>query len=60
MLPDNPLAGKANFLLEIHSYEHWNPRGLTLHPVTGEIWESEFGPRGGEEVNRIKTGSDAG
>jgi glucose/arabinose dehydrogenase len=58
--PDNPFAGRAGFLPEIYSYGHRNPLGLTVHPVTGEIWESEFGPRGGDEVNRIKAGGNYG
>ena len=48
------------YLPEIYSIGHRNPLGLTLHPVTGEIWESEFGPRGGDEVNRIQAGKNYG
>jgi glucose/arabinose dehydrogenase len=58
--PDNPFVGKAGYLPEIWSIGHRNPLGLTVHPLTGEIWESEFGPRGGDEVNLIKKGGNYG
>jgi glucose/arabinose dehydrogenase len=58
--PDNPFVGKAGYKPEIYTIGNRNPLGLTLHPVTGEIWESEFGPRGGDEVNRIQAGKNYG
>jgi aldose sugar dehydrogenase len=58
--PDNPFVGKAGYLPEIWTIGNRNPLGLTVHPVTGEIWESEFGPRGGDEVNLIKKGANYG
>ena len=48
--------GKA----EVWSYGHRNPQGLALHPTTGEIYESEFGPLGGDEVNVIHKGKNYG
>jgi len=57
---DNPFVGKAGYKPEIYTIGNRNPLGLTLHPVTGEIWESEFGPRGGDEVNRIQAGKNYG
>jgi len=57
---DNPFVGKPGYLPEIYTIGNRNPLGLTLHPVTGEIWESEFGPRGGDEVNLIKAGKNYG
>lgn len=58
--PDNPFAGQANVLPEIYSYGHRNPQGLAIHPVTGEIWNSEMGPMGGDEINVIKPGKNYG
>ena len=58
--PDNPFVGKAAAKPEIWSYGHRNPQGLTLHPVTGKLWEHEHGPRGGDEVNLIEKGKNYG
>jgi aldose sugar dehydrogenase len=57
---DNPFVGKKGYLPEIFSYGHRTPTGLTLHPRTGEIWETEMGPNGGDEVNRIQRGANYG
>lgn len=56
--PGNPTIDPAR--PEIYSYGHRNVQGLTIHPVTGDIWESEFGPRGGDEINLIKPGKNFG
>ena len=45
---------------EIFSYGHRNPEGLDIDPLTGELWESEFGPRGGDEINIIHAGKNYG
>ena len=45
---------------EIYTLGHRNPLGLTIHPVTGEMWSTEFGPRGGDELNVIKAGANYG
>lgn len=58
--PDNPFAGRKDALPEIYSFGHRNPQGLVKHPVTGEIWAHEHGPRGGDEINIIKKGSNYG
>lgn len=58
--PGNPFAKKAGAKPEIWSYGHRNPQGLTIDPKTGEIWEAEFGPRGGDELNLIKSGANYG
>ncbi|WP_281234080.1 PQQ-dependent sugar dehydrogenase [Flavobacterium gelatinilyticum] len=58
--PGNPTFPTAGALPEIFSYGHRNPQGLAMHPVTKEIWESEHGPRGGDEINRIKAGANYG
>ena len=58
--PDNPFAGRSGAKAEIWSFGHRNPQGLTLHPVTGKLWEHEHGPRGGDEVNVIEKGKNYG
>ena len=58
--PDNPFVGRAGYKPEIWSLGHRNMIGLTVHPETGEIWESENGPQGGDEVNIIKKGANYG
>ncbi|HLV08102.1 MAG TPA: PQQ-dependent sugar dehydrogenase, partial [Croceibacterium sp.] len=45
---------------EIWSEGHRNPTGLTIDPATGTMWSTEFGPRGGDEVNRIERGGHYG
>jgi glucose/arabinose dehydrogenase len=57
---DNPFANKKDVLPEIWSFGHRNPQGLTSRPGTSEIWEAEFGPRGGDEINLIKPGANYG
>jgi len=56
----NPWVGMAGHRPEVWSTGHRNPLGLTINPLTGELWESEFGPRGGDEVNRIQRGGNYG
>ena len=56
----NPFAGTANARPEIYSYGHRNVQGITFHPETGDLWEVEFGPRGGDELNRIVAGKNYG
>ncbi|HWQ91514.1 MAG TPA: PQQ-dependent sugar dehydrogenase [Clostridia bacterium] len=51
--PDNPFVGQSNALASIWSYGHRNPQGLDRHPVTGELWDTEHGPRGGDELNLV-------
>jgi glucose/arabinose dehydrogenase len=58
--PDNPFAGRQGYKPEIFSLGHRNPLGLTVHPVTGEMWSTEFGPRGGDELNRVEAGKNYG
>jgi glucose/arabinose dehydrogenase len=55
-----PFAGKANALPEIYAYGIRNPDGLAWNPQTGQLWEAEFGPRGGDEINIIKPGANYG
>lgn len=56
----NPFIGKANARPELYSYGHRNVQSLAWHPVTGDLWEAEFGPRGGDELNRIRPGKNYG
>ncbi|WPO78381.1 PQQ-dependent sugar dehydrogenase [Flavobacterium sp. KACC 22761] len=56
----NPVFTGTGVLPELYSIGHRNPQGLALHPVTSEIWESEHGPRGGDEINRLKAGANFG
>lgn len=56
----NPFIGKANAKPEIYAYGFRNPDGLSFDPVTGGLWEAEFGPRGGDEINLIKPGGNYG
>ncbi len=58
--PANPFLNKADDKPEIFSYGHRNPDGLDINPATGELWESEFGPRGGDEINIIRPGKNYG
>ncbi len=57
---DNPLVDKPNAKPEIWSYGHRNPQGLVIHPTTGDIWATEHGPQGGDELNLIKRGANYG
>lgn len=57
---DNPFAHSDAALPEIFSYGHRNPQGLTLNPFTGDIWEIEHGPQGGDEINILKPGANYG
>lgn len=57
---DNPFYDKPGAYQSIWTYGSRNPQGLDAHPVTGDIWEAEHGPRGGDEVNRITKGRNYG
>jgi aldose sugar dehydrogenase len=57
---DNPFVGRAGAKPEIWSYGHRNEQGLAFHPVSGDLWETEHGPRGGDEVNIIDKGKNYG
>ena len=58
--PGNPLLNQSGARPEIYSYGHRNVQGLALHPETGDLWEGEFGPKGGDEINRIQAGKNYG
>lgn len=58
--PGNPFLNNKNAMPEIYAYGIRNAQSLDIHPVTGELWEAEFGPRGGDELNIIKAGKNYG
>jgi len=58
--PGNPFAGKAGYKAEIYSMGHRNSLGLAINPVTGDVWNNENGPAGGDEINVIKPGGNYG
>ncbi len=57
---DNPFVNTPNARPSIYSYGHRNPQGTAMHPETGEIWETEHGPKGGDELNLIEAGKNYG
>lgn len=58
--PDNPFVDEPDALDEIYSYGNRNVQGLVVHPETGQIWASEHGPRGGDQLNLILPGANYG
>jgi len=58
--PDNPFADREGVRPEIWTSGHRNAQGLARDAVTGDIWEHEHGPRGGDEVNRLRAGANYG
>ncbi|WBX97083.1 PQQ-dependent sugar dehydrogenase [Chryseobacterium gambrini] len=58
--PGNPSFSQSGALPELYSIGHRNPQGIAIHPVTGELWQSEHGPRGGDEINRVLGGKNYG
>ena len=57
---DNPFVGHKDARPEIWSYGHRNPQGAAINPETGRLWETEFGPRGGDELNIPQAGKNYG
>lgn len=57
---DNPFVGRSDARPEIWSYGHRNMQGLAVDPRTGTLWESEHGPRGGDEINLPQAGRNYG
>ena len=58
--PGNPFINQPGAMPQIYAYGIRNPQGLDINPATGELWEVEFGPRGGDEVNIIRSGKNYG
>lgn len=57
---DNPFVGKPNVYESIYCYGNRNPQGLVIDPETGDIWATEHGPMGGDELNHIRPGINYG
>lgn len=57
---DNPFVGRSGWNPQIWTLGHRNPLGLALNGATGQMWETEFGPRGGDELNVIEKGQNYG
>ncbi|MCG5540077.1 MULTISPECIES: PQQ-dependent sugar dehydrogenase [unclassified Halorhodospira] len=57
---DNPFVADDQVRDEIYSYGHRNAQGQFIHPETGAIWQTEHGPRGGDELNRVQAGYNYG
>jgi glucose/arabinose dehydrogenase len=58
--PDNPFVGREGARPEIWSLGHRNPQGLAFRPGSGELWSTEHGPQGGDELNRVLPGRNYG
>jgi glucose/arabinose dehydrogenase len=58
--PGNPFIGRSDAKPEIYSFGHRNLQGLAVHPDTGQLWETEHGPQGGDELNLIQPGKNYG
>ncbi len=58
--PGNPFMNQKNVMPEIYAYGIRNAQSMDINPATGELWEAEFGPRGGDELNIIKPGKNYG
>nr|WP_214449534.1 PQQ-dependent sugar dehydrogenase [Flavihumibacter rivuli] len=57
---DNPVMPGATAPSTLYAYGVRNPQGLAIHPTTGELWETEHGPRGGDEINIINKAANYG
>lgn len=57
---DNPLAGRSQYIQQIYSWGNRNVQGIAQHPVTGAIYATEHGPKGGDELNILKKGANYG
>ena len=56
----NPFIGKAGYAPEVYSIGHRSPEGLAINPADGQLWATEHGPQGGDELNRIEAGKNYG
>jgi glucose/arabinose dehydrogenase len=57
---DNPFVGQSGHKPEVYSLGHRNSLGLAIHPRTGDVWQNENGPNGGDEINLIRAGRNYG
>jgi glucose/arabinose dehydrogenase len=58
--PDNPFVGQAGHRPEVYTLGHRSTLGLAVNPATGEMWQNENGPNGGDEINILKPGKNYG
>ena len=58
--PDNPFVGMAGYRDELYTYGNRNAQGMIVHPRTGDVWQNEHGPQGGDELNLIRRGANYG
>jgi len=58
--PDNPFVAAPGALKSIWTYGHRSVQGLEFNPQTGDVWSTEMGPRGGDELNRLLPGRNYG
>jgi glucose/arabinose dehydrogenase len=57
---DNPFVGREDANPQVFTYGHRNPTDFAWHPTTGELWATEIGPMGGDEINILRAGSNYG
>jgi glucose/arabinose dehydrogenase len=57
---DNPFTENSKSLSDIYSYGHRNAQGIALHPSSNKVWLHEHGPKGGDEINILKSGANYG
>jgi glucose/arabinose dehydrogenase len=57
---DNPLVGRDDANGQVFTYGHRNTTDFAWHPTTGELWATEIGPMGGDEINVLRAGSNYG
>jgi glucose/arabinose dehydrogenase len=58
--PDNPFVNTPGYKPEIYTLGHRNPLGLAFNPITNDLWSTEEGPQGGDELNTIEAGKNYG
>ncbi|MEP7304313.1 MAG: PQQ-dependent sugar dehydrogenase [Acidobacteriota bacterium] len=57
---DNPFVGRPGYKPEVYSMGHRNSIGLAIHPASGDVWQNENGPNGGDEINIVRPGRNYG
>jgi len=56
----NPFLNRANVSPWVYAFGLKDPEGAAIHPVTGDLWVTDHGPQGGDEIDIIKAGGDYG
>ncbi len=57
---DNPFVGREDANPQVFTYGHRNTTDFAWHPTTGELWATEIGPMGGDEINVLRAGGNYG